>query len=122
MRHSVTLATAALITSLASVYEASPSDSQVAQRSVPESGAMTIVALGDSLTSGHRLSAAEAYPALLEQELAREALPFRMVNQGVSGDTSEGGLRRLDAALRERPRILIVELGINDGLRGVPIS
>jgi acyl-CoA thioesterase-1 len=83
---------------------------------------LKIVALGDSLTSGHYLPKTEAYPALLEQRLADEHLPFAVVNHGVSGDTSAGGLRRLEAALAEKPAILLVELGANDGLRGVPVA
>lgn len=83
---------------------------------------LTVVALGDSLTSGHRLPENQAYPALLEKRLDDADLPFRVVNHGVSGDTTAGGVRRLEAALAEKPQILIVELGANDGLRGVPVS
>ena len=81
-----------------------------------------IVALGDSLTSGHRLPADQAYPALLQEELDDAKLSFTVVNHGVSGDTTAGGVRRLDKALAENPQILIVELGANDGLRGVPVA
>ena len=77
-----------------------------------------IVALGDSLTAGLGVGAEEAYPALLEARLRREGLPYRVVNAGVSGDTSAGGLRRIDWVLRLRPEIVIVALGANDGLRG----
>jgi acyl-CoA thioesterase-1 len=80
-----------------------------------------IVALGDSLTSGHRLSRSQAYPALLQDELRRAGLAFRVINHGVNGDTTARALRRVEAALAEQPRILIVALGANDGLRGVPI-
>jgi acyl-CoA thioesterase-1 len=82
----------------------------------------TIVALGDSLTSGKGLQANEAYPALLQGMLDAGRLPYRVVNHGVSGDTTAGGLRRLRAALDEKPAIMIVALGANDGLRGVPLS
>jgi acyl-CoA thioesterase-1 len=81
-----------------------------------------IVALGDSLTAGLGVAADEAYPALLEDRLRRAGLPYRVVNAGVSGDTSAGGLRRLDWVLRSRPEIVIVALGANDGLRGVPVA
>lgn len=81
-----------------------------------------IVALGDSLTAGLGVAADEAYPALLEDRLRRAGLPYRVVNAGVSGDTSAGGLRRLDWVLRSRPEIAIVALGANDGLRGVPVA
>jgi acyl-CoA thioesterase-1 len=79
-----------------------------------------IVALGDSLTAGLGVGADEAYPALLEARLRREGFHYRVVNAGVSGDTSAGGLRRLDWALRLRPDVVIVALGANDGLRGQP--
>jgi acyl-CoA thioesterase-1 len=83
---------------------------------------LSIVALGDSLTSGHGISRGQAYPAVLERTLRDAGLPFRVVNHGVSGDTTAGGVRRLGTALDEHPDILIVALGANDGLRGVPVS
>lgn len=76
-----------------------------------------IVALGDSLTAGLGVAADEAYPALLEARLAREGYAYRVVNAGVSGDTTAGGLRRVDWILRAKPEIAIVALGANDGLR-----
>jgi acyl-CoA thioesterase I len=79
-----------------------------------------IVALGDSLTAGLGVGADEAYPALLEARLRREGFAYRVVNAGVSGDTSAGGLRRIDWALRLSPAVVIVALGANDGLRGQP--
>jgi acyl-CoA thioesterase I len=83
---------------------------------------LTIVALGDSLTSGHGLGRADAYPAILERQLREAGLPFAVVNHGVSGDTTAGGARRVAAALAENPQILIVALGANDGIRGVPVA
>jgi acyl-CoA thioesterase-1 len=85
----------------------------------PRPSPLTIVAFGDSLTSGHRLPQKDAYPAVIQKKLKAAGLPFTIVNQGVSGDTTVGALRRLDRALALRPQILIVELGINDGLRGL---
>jgi acyl-CoA thioesterase-1 len=79
-----------------------------------------IVALGDSLTAGLGVGVDEAYPALLEARLRREGFAYRIVNAGVSGDTSAGGLRRIDWVLRLRPDVVIVALGANDGLRGQP--
>jgi acyl-CoA thioesterase-1 len=76
-----------------------------------------IVALGDSLTAGLGVAADEAYPARLEARLAREGYAYRVVNAGVSGDTTAGGLWRVDWVLRARPEIAIVALGANDGLR-----
>jgi len=81
-----------------------------------------IVALGDSLTAGLGVTAEEAYPALLEARLAREGFHYRVVNAGVSGDTTAGALRRLDWVLRARPVVVVVALGANDGLRGLPVS
>src|SRR5712692_372617 len=79
-----------------------------------------IVALGDSLTAGLGLDPDQAYPAQLQQRLNREGLAYQVLNAGVSGDTSAGGLRRLDWALQGDVRVLIVALGGNDGLRGLP--
>ncbi len=79
-----------------------------------------IVVLGDSLTAGLGLAPREAYPALLQERLKNGGLGFEVVNAGVSGDTSSGGLSRLEWALDGDVRILIVALGGNDGLRGLP--
>src|SRR4030081_3340908 len=79
-----------------------------------------IVALGDSLTAGLGLPADQAYPSLLQQRLDANGFNYEVVNAGVSGDTSAGGLSRLDWALDGDVRILIVALGGNDGLRGLP--
>jgi acyl-CoA thioesterase-1 len=81
-----------------------------------------IVALGDSLTAGWGVAPDEAYPALLEARLRQEGYAFRVINAGVSGDTTAGGLRRLDWVLRSSPQIAIVGLGANDGLRGQPVA
>jgi len=81
-----------------------------------------IVALGDSLTAGLGVARDEAYPALLEARLRRAGFAYRVVNAGVSGDTTAGGLRRLDWVLRSRPEVVIVALGANDGLRGQPVA
>ena len=81
-------------------------------------GAGVIVAFGDSLTAGFGVAPDEAYPARLEERLRREGYAYRVVNAGVSGDTTAGALRRVDWVLRARPDIVIVALGANDGLRG----
>ena len=80
-----------------------------------------IVALGDSLTSGRGIGSANAFPAILQQHVDEAGLEYTVVNAGVSGDTTTRALRRLDSALAEQPQILILELGVNDGLRGVPV-
>jgi acyl-CoA thioesterase-1 len=79
-----------------------------------------IAILGDSLTAGLGLRPSQAYPALLQQRLDDEGLEYDVVNAGVSGDTSAGGLARLDWALQGDVRILIVALGGNDALRALP--
>jgi acyl-CoA thioesterase-1 len=81
-----------------------------------------IVCLGDSLTSGHGIGAASAYPALLHQRVRRAGFPYEVVNAGVSRDTSAHARARLDRALEGDVRVLIVALGANDGLRGVPVA
>ena len=80
-----------------------------------------IIFLGDSLTAGLGLDAAHSFPSLIQQRIDAAGYDYEIVNAGVSGDTSAGGLRRLDWAMREGdPKILIVALGGNDGLRGLP--
>ena len=79
-----------------------------------------IVVLGDSLTAGLGLSPEQAYPALLQQKIDADGLNYEVVNAGVSGDTSAGGSSRLDWALEGDVRVLVVALGGNDGLRGLP--
>jgi acyl-CoA thioesterase-1 len=74
------------------------------------------------LTAGLGLPAGEAYPALLQQKLDQAGYRFEVVNAGVSGDTTAGGLRRLDWALEGDVRVLILALGANDGLRGLPVA
>ncbi len=79
-----------------------------------------ILALGDSLTAGYGLDAADSFPAQLERALAEAGTPAKVVNAGVSGDTSAGGRARLDWLLADgAPDVLIVELGANDGLRAI---
>ena len=81
-----------------------------------------VVALGDSLTAGLGLLEAQAFPARLQTKIDEDGYQFEVMNAGVSGDTSAGGLRRLDWALEGNVRVLIVALGANDGLRGLPVA
>lgn len=82
-----------------------------------------IIALGDSLTAGFGLAEPESYPYLLQQKLKAEGYDYEVVNAGVSGDTSLGGLERADWVLgQENAEILILELGANDLLRGMPVD
>jgi acyl-CoA thioesterase I len=81
-----------------------------------------IVFLGDSLTAGLGLERSQAVTALLQQRLDSAGYNYEVVNQGVSGDTSAGGVSRLDYALSGDVRVLVIELGGNDGLRGLPVE
>lgn len=87
-----------------------------------DNGQPRIVVLGDSLTAGLGIALDQSYPTLLQQRLKAKGRSYQVVNAGVSGDTSAGGLSRLDWALRGDVRILIVALGANDGLRGIPVE
>jgi acyl-CoA thioesterase I len=78
-----------------------------------------VVAFGDSLTAGYGVADANAFPTRLAQALDARGVPVRMINAGVSGDTSAGGRARLDWMLADSPDLVIVELGANDGLRGL---
>lgn len=78
-----------------------------------------IVAFGDSLTAGLGVAQEEAYPATLQRRLEEAGYKYRVINAGVSGDTTAGGVRRVDWVLNSKPSIVILELGANDGLRGI---
>jgi acyl-CoA thioesterase-1 len=82
----------------------------------------TLVVLGDSLSAGFGVDPAEAWPARIQEKIRAARLPWKLVNAGVSGDTSAGGLRRLDWILRRPLEALLIELGGNDGLRGLPLA
>jgi acyl-CoA thioesterase-1 len=91
-------------------------------REAPQEEIPKIVAFGDSLTAGAGISVEESYPAQLQRRLDESGYRYRVVNAGVSGDTTAGGLRRIDWVLKSRPRIVILELGGNDGLRGLSLD
>jgi acyl-CoA thioesterase-1 len=82
----------------------------------------TILFLGDSLTAGLGVEAKEAFPALIEQKIQADHFPFEVISAGQSGDTTAGGLRRVDWLLQRPIDILVLELGANDGLLGLPIA
>ncbi|HWK47161.1 MAG TPA: arylesterase [Stellaceae bacterium] len=81
--------------------------------------AIKLLALGDSLTAGYGVQPEEAFPARLQAALRRDGLDVEIVNAGVSGDTSAGGLARVDWSLADKPNAALVELGANDALRGI---
>lgn len=86
-------------------------------------GKPKIVAFGDSLTAGFGLTENESYPFLLQQKLKADGFDYEVVNAGVSGDTSQGGLERLDWVLgMDNVKVLVLELGANDLLRGIPVA
>ena len=86
------------------------------------SGVRTILMLGDSLTAGYGLDRSQAFPALIAQKIRAAGLRFEVINAGVSGDTTAGGLRRLPRYLDRKIDVLVIELGINDAFRGVPLT
>lgn len=81
-----------------------------------------LVCFGDSLTAGAGIDPDQAYPALLQQLLDREGYHYKVVNAGVSGNTTKDGLERLNQVMQQHPQVVVVEFGGNDGLRGLPIT
>jgi acyl-CoA thioesterase-1 len=100
---------------------AEPPASAAADDPRPPDGPL-VVFLGDSLTAGYGLSEDQAFPAVVEERLREKGVALRVVNAGVSGDTTAGGLRRLDWVLKQKPDIVVVGLGGNDALRGQPLE
>jgi acyl-CoA thioesterase-1 len=81
-----------------------------------------IVFFGNSLTAGYGLSPSQAFPALIQKKMDSLGLPYTVVNAGVSGETSSGGNSRIDWVLKQPLDVFVLELGANDGLRGIPLS
>jgi len=80
-----------------------------------------IVTFGDSLTAGHGADPGQSYPDYLQRDLNQQGYDYRVVNEGISGDTTSGGLSRVDRVVALQPSLVVLELGGNDGLRGVPV-
>jgi acyl-CoA thioesterase I len=102
-----------------------PADKKVpAKKNIVDSAAKmkTIVFFGNSLTAGYGVGPSDAYPALIQNKIDSLKLNYRVINAGVSGETSSGGLGRIDWVLRQKVDVFVLELGGNDGLRGIPIS
>ena len=93
-----------------------------AQAPVAATATKTIVFLGDSLSAGSGVKSQQAFPALVQQKIRERGLPFEVVNAGLGGDTTAGGVRRLDWLLQRSIDVLVLELGGNDGLRGLPVG
>jgi acyl-CoA thioesterase-1 len=85
-------------------------------------GSKVILFFGNSLTAGYGLDIQEAFPALLQQRIDSLNLPFTVINSGVSGETTTGGKNRLNWVLEQKIDIFVLELGANDGLRGIPLQ
>jgi acyl-CoA thioesterase-1 len=81
-----------------------------------------ILFFGDSLTAGYGLSPEDAFPSLVEKQLNKQGTPCKVIPAGLSGETSAGGLSRIDWVLRQQPDVFVLELGANDGLRGLPLD
>ena len=94
----------------------------LAAASVRAAATRTVVFFGDSLTAGYGLEdpSTQAFPAIIQKKIDQAGLPWRVVNAGLSGETSAGGLRRVDWILRQPVDVFVLELGGNDGLRGIP--
>ena len=90
--------------------------------SAQETARGTVVVIGDSIAAGSGVDLSEAFPARLQERVDRAELPFQVINAGLSGDTTAGGVRRLNWLLRRDIDVLIIELGGNDALRGVPVE
>ena len=102
-------------------FQKSPASS-LGQEETTSASLPRIVAFGDSLTAGLGVSPEDSYPGQLGRFLREQGFAYDVINAGVSGDTSAGGLRRVDWILKSQPRLVIVELGANDGLRGQPLK
>src|SRR5262245_10207064 len=82
----------------------------------------TILCFGDSLTAGYGLDPAQAFPAVIQEKIHARGWDFRVINAGLSGETTAGGLRRIDWVLQRPIAVLVLALGANDGLRGLPVA
>jgi acyl-CoA thioesterase-1 len=121
--HALTLVIPALMAAAASAQTPAPAVGATAPHAVSRPAPVPLVIfLGDSLTAGLGLEENQAYPALLDRDLRRAGIPARVINAGVSGDTTAGGLARLGWLLNQHPALVVVGLGANDGLRGLPLT
>lgn len=122
--HACACATLAALTACAPSEPAAESTGSSAVDSAPRARDTTgvVLFLGTSLTAGYGVGAEYAYPALIQQKLYAAGHRLRVVNAGISGETSAGGLRRIDWSLQQPVRVLVLELGANDGLRGLSIA
>lgn len=97
-------------------------DSTHKETPLPSSAVKNIIFFGNSLTAGYGLDLSEAYPALIQHKIDSLHLPYKVVNAGLSGETTAGGNSRVDWILKQPVHIFVLELGGNDGLRGIPLE
>ena len=102
--------------------QAKGKDSVQTDEMVVKDTVKTIVFFGNSITAGYGLEMSEAFPALIQRKIDSLALPYKVVNAGVSGETSSVGDGRIDRVLRQPVDVFVLELGGNDGLRGIPVT
>ena len=109
--------------------EPKPSESSITTETTSENtvetvkqGNKVILFFGDSLTAGYGIELEEAFPALIQQRLDSLGLQYTVLNSGLSGETTSGGLNRIDWVLNQKVDIFVLELGANDGLRGIPLD
>ncbi|HTU60074.1 MAG TPA: arylesterase [Polyangiales bacterium] len=88
----------------------------------PAASGPKVAFLGDSISAGLHLPSEQAFPAVVQRTLAARGKSFELLNAGLSGDTTAGGLRRVDWILKQKPALVVVELGANDGMRGQPVA
>ena len=105
-----------------SEQEAVVKDSIREQSTTAETNVKTILFFGNSLTAGYGLDPVEAFPALIQKKIDSLGLPYMVINAGVSGETTSGGSARIDWILRQPIDVFVLELGANDGLRGIPVT
>jgi acyl-CoA thioesterase-1 len=100
-----------------------PSAADTTQTPPPTTATKTILFFGNSLTAGYGVDPTQAFPALIQQKIDSMHLPYKVINGGVSGETSTDGNHRIDFVLKQEPvDVFVLELGANDGLRGVPLA
>ena len=95
---------------------------QPVKKDSPTTQQQTIVFFGNSLTAGYGVDPTEAFPALIQEKMDSLHLRYKVINAGVSGETTSGGLARIDWILKQPPAVFVLELGGNDGLRGIPLT
>ncbi|NEU09068.1 arylesterase [Flavihumibacter sp. R14] len=100
----------------------SAADSTTSKKNEQPASMKTILFFGNSLTAGYGLEPEEAFPALIQDKIDSLHLPYKVINAGNSGETTAGGKNRIDWLLKQKVDVFVLELGANDGLRGIPVS